>query len=197
MPPAPEVQLVWLSAALEALAAFLSSADAFRSLPDAPRTMRQDLSLGRLLLSLDALQTARPDLSAPDRSRWDDLSARWERGRVSHRAAIEAKASAELPRRFGSWRAYLQEMAETPSEAEDYAGEVRHRVVIERLIHVLGDRPPLLPALGRLDEVLHGWLEPAPFLWDDSLRRLYPQPRFWYLWGRPTRALILANPAKV
>lgn len=156
--------------------------------------MRQDLSLGLLLLTEEALRAASAGLSAPDRQQWDVLDARWEAERTSHAAAIRNKARAEFPRRVGLWRAYLQELAEKPSECGSYPTEVRHRLIADRLGDVMGERASSRPDLGTLDRRLRAWFMAGPFVWEDHLRAVYPEDRYWYLYGRPAPERILANP---
>lgn len=199
VPPTPEIQLAWFSAALEELTAFLLSPDIFRPLHHPPPRMAQDLSLGSLLLAFDVLHASRPALAPADQARWDHLRLRWEAERAAQPAVIEAKASAEVPRRLSLWRAYMQELGERPAEADEYASEVRHRVIIDRLQGALGGRSQGTPIalIDRLDRALRPWLEQAPFLWGQNLRAAYPEARFWYLYGHPERGRILANPAEL
>jgi len=158
--------------------------------------MAQDLSLGSLLLAFDALHASRPALAAADQARWDQLRLGWEAERAAQPAVIEAKASAEVPRRLSLWRAYMQELGEKPAEADEYASEVRHRVIIDRLQGALGGRADRAE-LDRIDATLRPWLEQAPFLWGQNLRAAYPEARFWYLYGHPERRRILASPAEL
>jgi len=195
----PEVQLAWFSSALEELEDFLLSRDTFRPLRSAPQGMRQDLSLGGLLLARDTLQVGEGDLSSSARADWSRLRARWDSERSRHAAAIERKATAELLNRCNLWRAYLGELGEKPDEGRAYPTEVRHRVIIDRLREHLAtsSADPATTLLDRLDKTLRHWLAEGPFVWSDALRGAYPQARFWYLYGRPEPGLIAANPPQL
>ena len=195
----PETQLAWFSSALDELEVFLLSRDTFRPLAKAPQGMRQDLSLGGMLLARDALQASEVVLSPSSRSEWSRLRAQWEAERRRHAAAIERKATAELPNRLNLWRAYLEELGEKPDEGRAYPTEVRHRVIIDRLREEMGhpSTGSATALLERLDETLRRWVMAGPFVWSDALRTAYPQARFWYLYSRPERGLILANLLKL
>jgi hypothetical protein len=196
--PAPDVQLLWFSTALEELPAFLRSSDIFRPLHHPPPGLPQDLSLGGLLLAADVVSCFPDDLLHEMRAVKEQSLRRWEADRSSHAAAIEIKARAELRPRMNLWRAYLQDLEERPAEASAYASEVRHRVMIERLVELTGGRPDGLPTgrLDRADRELRAWLEPGSFLWSAALTGVYPQPRYWFLYGRPTAERILSHPSQ-
>jgi hypothetical protein len=183
----PESQLAWFSAALEELPSFLPSSDVFRPLHHPPPRMVHDLSLGTLLLTIDSLAARADELTPAEGAAWDRARLRWGAEASSHAAAIEAKARAELPHRLNLWRSFLQDLEEKPSEAGTYVVEVRHRVMIERLTGSLEGRagPEGMASLGPLDEKLRRRFVAGPFVWESALRRAYPEPRYWYLYGHP------------
>lgn len=191
MPAEPEVQLVWFSTALEELPAFLRSADVFRPLHHPPPGMALDLSLGTVLLTADALTAVANDLGPTLRARWDQAWRLWETLHASHAAAIEGKAVGELPHRLNLWRAYLQDLAEKPTEAAAYPTEVRHRVIISRLLEELGDArgEAARGQVRRLDQDLRHRAESAPFIWAPALARVYPPESYGFLYLRPAFAL--------
>jgi len=185
--PAPDVQLAWFFTALEELSAFLHSPDVFRPLHPPPPGKAQDLSLGGLLLAADALSSLPDDITPELRTRTDQALRLWETERTSKGAAIEAKAGAELPHRLNLWRAYLQDLAEKPNEASAYNTEVRHRVIIERLLSILrGSVGAEAGQLARADEQLRLRFRPGRFAWPSELEQVYPEGPFWYLYGGPS-----------
>jgi len=194
----PELELAWFGAALDDLPDFLLSNDTLRRLSHPPPGTTHDLSLGGLILAGDMLRATEGELSPSDRSRWSRLQARWEEERGRRAAAVERKAAAELPMRLNLWRSYLSDLGENPRDARDYSVEIRNRVIIERLAEVLGDRRggAAVP-ISRLDEVLHRWFAPGPFIWPEVLRHAYPEDRYWYLHGGPERSRITAHPGKL
>jgi len=187
---APDVQLAWFSTALEELSAFLRSPDVFRPLHPPPPGTAQDLSLGGMLLAADALSALPDDVGRELHTRTDQALRLWETERTSKAAAIEAKAGAELPHRLNLWRAYLQDLTEKPNEAAAYATEVRHRVIIERLLPILrGSVGAGAGQLARADEQLRLRFRPGRFAWPSELEQVYPEGSFWYLYGGPSETM--------
>lgn len=182
----PEAQLAWFTTALDELKPFLQSDDVFRPLHHAPAGMRQDLSLGLLLLTADSLSARAEELSEADRAVLAEADRRWEAERVSQASAVARKAEAELRSRINLWRAYVQDLEEKPKEAASYAVEVRHRAIVERLQEVLGGRTEdrLRHRLAELDSRLRGSWTPGPFVWDPALEGRYPRSAYWFLYGR-------------
>jgi len=157
--------------------------------------MAQDLSLGALLLAADTLSYLPEDLVPRLHARADESLRQWQDERARQAAAIRAKATRELPHRLNLWRAYLEDLAEKAAEAPAYASEVRHRVIMERLMELLEDVPAevarrhVLP----LDDRLRQRAEPAPFVWAPALAGAYPPASYWFLYLRP--ALPLGAPS--
>jgi hypothetical protein len=185
----PEARLAWFTAALDELPAFLPSSDVFRPLHPPPARMVHDLSLGLLLLTAEGLKAEAPELAAPLSAAWEQARARWEAVLTSQPAAVEAKARAEIPHRLNLWKAYLQDLDDDPKAVAAYAGEVRHRAVLDQLADLLGGRAPAeaAGALSALDERLRGMFAPGPFVWEAELESRYPRAKYWYLYGRITR----------
>ena len=185
MTPPPEAEVAWLSAALEELRAFLASPDAFRPLHLPSPDMGEDLSLGRLLLAVDDLKAREGSLTGARRADWDRCRARWEAERGARPAGIEAKARAELPHRLNVWTAYLQDLEQEHAETAAYPIEVRHRVIIERLLK-LTEAGAAQARLSQADSTLRTIFQRGDFVWPAELRETYPEKSFWFLYGRPS-----------
>ena len=151
--------------------------------------MPQDLSLGGLLLAADALDSSSGGLAPASREEWARARQQWQDESMRHAAAIEKKASAEFSSRLNLWRAYLQELKEKPRQAEAYAIEVRHRVILDRLLPILeGGAATRVSRLAQADDLLRAMFRPGTFIWASELKRVYPEGSFWYLYGRPSEA---------
>jgi hypothetical protein len=174
-----DVQLAWYAAALDELPAFLLSSEVVWTMEHPPAQLRQDLSLGGLLLIRDSLR-AQGGLSASAQRRLDELDRRWEDLRRSHAVALERKAEQELRMRVNLWRAYLTELSDRRGVAEEYPYQVRQRAMVERLAE-LGAVADVSDADDRLRDVIR----PAAFVWEAGLERAYPKDRYWFLYGRP------------
>jgi len=175
-------RLEWYAAALDEMAAFLLSDQIVWRLEHPPARLRQELSLGGLLLLQDELHSEASEWPADSRHRLEDLDRRWGAVRTSQPAALSARAARELGMRLNLWQSYLAELAESPEAAAEYLQQSRQRTMIERL----GDLSGAPPATEPLDRDLRASFQPGPFLGAASLQAVYPAPRFWFLYGRPT-----------
>ncbi len=134
MAPPPETQLAWLASAVEDLDGFLLAPEVFRPTFGG---LHRDLSLGNVLLAVDALAAGEPLLPPARRAEATHVVRRWETTRSSRPVAVEDKALAELSPRLRAWGAYLQDLAVAPEEAARYPVEVRQRVILSRLLGLL------------------------------------------------------------
>lgn len=146
------------------------------------------VSTGGLLLVLDELAAAESEMRGHQRRRQGELVARFEAAQQERRVAIETKAAAEANSRLNLWRAYLQDLEHSEAGEWSYRNDVRQRVMLARLMDLLGgdpDLPELRSSLSRLDRRLRARFSAGDFVWDKRLRRVYPQEPYWYLYGKP------------
>ena len=179
-------------AMLDELEAFLQSPDVFwplsRSSPDTESPFPR-LSLGAVLLTLDELRAAEPDLTPAELTATQVVEREFDRIRLKWTVAVEHKALGEMSQRLSIWRAYLQDLGESRAAAEDYPLEVRQRVTLARLSDLAGRNPAIEPtpqSLRQLDDTLRARFEPAKFIWDIRLKAVYDPARFWFLYGGPS-----------
>ena len=175
-------RLEWYAAALDEMAAFLLSDQIVWRLEHPPARLRQELSLGGLLLLQDELHSEASGWPAESRRRLEDQDHRWEAVRTSQPAALSRRAAQELGMRLNLWKSYVAELAESPEAAGEYLQQSRQRTMIERL----GDLSGAPPAMEPLDRSLRASFHSGPFLGAMSLQAVYPASRFWFLYGRPT-----------
>jgi hypothetical protein len=99
----------------------------------------------------------------------------------------EKKIKQEMPMRLNLWQEFLTDWQESPENQWDlYPRQVEWRVMIS----LLSDETMLLPAeqelLTELDRVVESaWLA-GEFIWEPEIQAVFPQPGFWYLYGRMT-----------
>ena len=176
---------------LDELEAFVQSPDVFWPLshtsPDTGSPFPR-LSLGVVLLTLDELRAVEPDLAPAELTATQVVEREFDRIKQKWTVAVERKALAEISQRLSIWRAYLQDLSESRSGAEDYPMEVRQRVALARLLDLAGRNPGIQPtaqSLRQLDDLLRAWFEPGEFIWDQQLKAVYTPTGFWFLFGRP------------
>jgi hypothetical protein len=103
----------------------------------------------------------------------------------------EAKATQELKARTRQWRATVDELAESCDETvATYASAAEARAMAAALVAFLSSGPfrldpQLEEALAETDrELLSRWID-GPFVWPSIWQPAYPQPSYWWLFGRP------------
>jgi len=179
--------LQYLQAGLDQLESYLLSKDLYRPIgiraahgqPPYPQ-----LTLGWLLLArLRAQATSQTPAQLAELQRLsqqvDALRSRW-------RTAWGDKAQAEFRARLNLWRDFLEEYRQAPASNYDrYAYEVNRRLLLELLAPEATHLPEAdLQALAGLDGLLRAVLAPAAFIWEPVLAPSFPQPTFWYLYGK-------------
>lgn len=189
MPP-PEAALDLAEAMVEELEDYLLSEGIFWPISpaDRPLGLAPRLSLGGLLLALDAVSALEPDLAPAQATRALRLQRKWESQANRWARALRQKAAREAKMRLDLWRAYLADLEDSAKGAEDYAHEVRQRVIAERLLDFVPDEEAarsLRSGLADADARLRSWFRAGPFVWEGRLERVYPQSRYWILYGLP------------
>ena len=166
--PTPAEDRRYLETALPELQTYLLSDTLFYPLTHPlPR-----LTVGGLLLAQRRLH-AYEDASPLD-FRLDTLRTKW-------RAAWEKKAAQELKTRLTLWHNYLDDCREEEALLENYAREVRWRVMLALLAAEL---PADSSELNALDQRLRAKFRTGGFIWDEALRSEFSQDDFWFLYGK-------------
>jgi len=144
------------------------------------------LTLGGLLLSVHRIQS-RGQLQ---QIREEDMliattAQHWK-------TAWLKKIEREINTRTRTWVNYLGNLKENPHQEIDYYPyEVRMRVILELLF----DRNPDLiddykAKFKEVDFWLKNVFSTGSFIWEGDLKGGFPEPHYWYLYGRPDIAKI-------
>lgn len=146
------------------------------------------LTLGSLLLTLDQLEAQARDM--PPRLHTQFQRVQIKRSHVISKwpVGLENKAHKELHTRYNLWQAYIHDLEEQNESPENYAREVRNRVMFERLLELASKHAgtlSLVQAMSILDERLREFFIPGEFIWASALHSIYPSPTFWFLYGTP------------
>lgn len=174
----------YLAAAAPLIEDFILAKDVFWALnarPSAGQPALPQLSIGGLLLAQARLVACGGNLPAEARAALDGARLRW-------RVAWEQKSLREFHTRLMMWSDFLDEYRRKPEEhAPRYGYEVTRRLMLELLAEAAG-RSALPPAeldlWNGLDALLKASLQAGKFIWDDRLQPGFPQPAYWYLYGR-------------
>lgn len=103
----------------------------------------------------------------------------------------EQRAHTELTARVRQWGEYLRDVAGGKSiEIAAYAAQVEVRAIIAALISQLQQSPytldsSLLESILQQDKGLRARWHSGPFVWPAEWQPAYPEPEFWWLYGRP------------
>lgn len=188
----PLDQLLELAAAMLAeMETYLLSAEVFWPLDRSTKRGSSPfprLTLGTLLTTFDQLKAGQEEMNPAQEAGHSRLMMQMDLLRTKHAVAMEAKAVREAASRLNLWRAFVTDLEESPGRAGNYAYEVRHRVMLERLTELASDHPEVLDAIGKAREVdrrLRRLFERDAFIWDDRLQTEYPPQQYWFLYGHP------------
>ena len=189
--PSVEHDFGYLRAAILILENYLLSKELYWALADsAPRgePAYPQLTIGNLLLAHARLNARllsfeqQFDLERLDNKLWA-IAAKW-------RQAWEIKVGRDFSARLRLWRDFLEEYRAQPDNHVDrYPYEVGRRVQLELLANQLEEIPAAeKDLLAGLDKILGAVFVPGGFVWDDDLINGFPNPPFWYLYGRVANA---------
>jgi hypothetical protein len=185
-----EYNLSLMDAMLDDFEGYVLSSQVFWPLAQKKRqsALFPRLTLGGLLLLIDEL-SAQQNLMSPEQEReYQQLQRDYDRITVKWRVAMERKTNDELGARINMWRAFLQDLEEEPDIIESLSQEVRNRVMITRLLELIG---PLsedqneMKMIRSLDARLRDFVIPGDFTWDEALEKMYPQENFPFLYLQP------------
>jgi hypothetical protein len=187
----PDYNLSLADAMLDELEPYLLSTELFwpleqrvaRGMPQYPR-----LTLGGLLLTIDELSAQEEKMTSSQAAALLQIRSLFAHNQVRWEVGIEQKAVRELHCRLNLWRAYLTDLEEKKEGPENYAHEVRQRVMFQRLLDLASKHPEielLNASIQSLDSKLRAYFTTGLFIWDKRLESVYSPPVFWYLYGTP------------
>jgi len=145
------------------------------------------MTLGTFLLRLRRISALQTELDVGERAQ---LSVAMQ----AHATVLEdwshhynMKLQEEIEMRINSIQKFLNELNDTPSDTvNDYHPELYARTIIAELLnqtHETIELPPkLLSELDRIDEKWRSITRDSYFHWDERLRDVYPENRYWWLY---------------
>ena len=159
---------------IESLEAYLLSDELFWPLQaNQPR-----LTVGGMLLTSQRLR-ARLSFAG-----WESRSAQLDSVRLKWRSAWERKAGREVHARFELWRNFLDDVRQSELKTGMYSQQVEYRVMLQLLRDELTVPVPDLDAVDALDRLHRTMWLPGTFVWDADLTSVFPEPDFWFLYGK-------------
>ncbi len=189
---APSIQedLLVVRAMADQIDGYFVDDEVFRTLivdtDEGPR--RLDSSLGDVLSRLYRLEAQSERLTPEQRAQLDAARrAIQDALRTMHSRFVEL-ATREIRSRLTSLSWYLDDCQDNLRQCRvQYPFEIRNRERIEHLMEALGEdlSPEVRRSVAAVDSRIRSLTEPADFVWDERIRAIYPQERFWYLYVLP------------
>lgn len=149
-----------------------------------------NLTIGGLIMRLRRLKALAGDLDAKQQQRLQALEAKHDEIRQDQEDRYIAKMEREANSRLDAMRQFFEECVEDRSQCPRiYLPEVQRRTIVQELIQVMQDAGIFSDELNRklagTDKRLQGFVQPAPFVWDDALMPIYPEDTFWWMYRMP------------
>jgi hypothetical protein len=186
----PDSDIAFVAASGPELEAYLLSREVYWPLTQ-PRgqVALPRLTLGGLLLALRRLSAVERDLTPDEGAILARARSRIEAERQRWASGAAAKVAAEAHARLNLWRAYLQDLADSPArQAELYAGEVRQRAMLQVLMTAAegtGFPEAARGEIEALDALLRRSFGAGSFVWAQRLAPAFPPREYWFLYGWP------------
>ncbi len=186
----PAVDLQIAEIMLNELEAYIIGTDLYRTVlvGTSAGDSRMNMSGGDFFARLGRLQGERDALSEDEQARLDQVQTRADEIAYSLQSRFNQRLNQELKSRMDSIRYFLNECGEASGRCrEEYPFEMRNRQRITEILRLLGDDadPELLKSLEAVDQRILRISKESPFVWDERLSSVYPQPKYWYLYRRP------------
>jgi hypothetical protein len=145
------------------------------------------LTVGGMLMRIyrlneiaDTLNTKQQEILRKANDKLDSVRREWA-------VAYEGKLEQEFRSRVTAMNHYINECVDNPRSCrENYPSEAEKRTILQHLGDEALERNIMTDevkgALSSLDNKLHRYLEPGPFIWDPRLEPAYPKDTFWFLY---------------
>ena len=148
------------------------------------------LTIGSFLLRLRRLNQLRDAMNVTQQAILDKALAQHDAVRKEWTVHYEEKMEREAQSRLKAMGEFFRECRENIKTCSSaYLVEASRRTVIEELVIVLDEQGVesgnLKSRIQHTDNELRSWVTAGEFLWSDMLLPIYPQERFWWLYGRP------------
>jgi hypothetical protein len=184
----PSTDLVVAAAMVDELEEYIIDDDLYRTvIVNTPQGQaRVQMTGGNLLTRLYRIDKQRDQLSAAEVARFALISSRAEEIIYSLKTRFNQRLEREMKARLDSLKWYLDEALVEPARGRaNYPYEMRNRQHNEEIIKQLGDGMPsdLRAQQEAVDRRLGALRMGSEFVWDASLRDVFPAQPYWYLWA--------------
>lgn len=144
------------------------------------------LTLGALRLRLRRLNALRGQMSAGQTTLLDTIAAQHDSAQREWSTHYQKKLGEEVEKRARDLQTWIRECKDDPKTcANSYMPEALRRTMIQEALDAMTDSSGSLTPVKRVDSDLRRYVETSGFIWDAKLQPVYPQEKFWWLYGRP------------
>lgn len=186
----PAVDLAVAAGYVEELEKYIVNNDLYRTV--IVRTPKGDQTLqmtgGDLLGRLHRLQGQREQLSSQQQMQLDALKQQAETTIYSLRTRFHERLQTEMKSRLNTLKYFLDEAGDDRQRFRaNFPSEMRNRQRIEEILKQVGAEiaPELKERLSSIDQRIRVVAGASGFIWDETLKGVYPQMPYWYLYVRP------------
>lgn len=144
---------------------------------------------GDLLARLHKLQAQVNQLSVEEQREFTQLRQKLDADMADFRTRFHSLLEREVKARLNSLKWFLDECQQDRRQCRvTYPFEIRNRQRIDAIWEVLGATPPegMRGQIEAVDRRIRGTTSPAEFVWDDHVKGIYPQGKYWYLYVLPS-----------
>lgn len=176
-----EQTLSYLQAGFDDLEDYLDSNILYWPLSN--HTSIQRLTIGGLLLELSGFQASANTPSQKSKLTQFHHTLDWIKTKRS--SAWEGKIKQEKHSRMILWKNYLRDyLDDREVNADAYPEEVKWRVILQLLQENTDNPVENQSGLPELDMMVQSHWLPGDFIWEPHLVTVFPQPEYWFLYGR-------------
>lgn len=184
----PAIDLLIVKAMVEELEEYIVKEDLFRTvILRTPRgEVRVQMTGGDLLTRLHRLNAEKARLTPEQQTQMAWLTTEADRIIYSLKSRFHQRIQREMKSRLDSLRWFLDDVAEDTARARaNYPYEIRNRQRVEEIVKRLGADIPeeLAGQLASVDQRLRVLVAGSEFVWDPSLRDVFPPRPYWYLYS--------------
>lgn len=150
---------------------------------------RVQSSGGDLLARLHKLQAQQAQLAPEQAQALADVQRQLDEVKRDFKTAFHDLLVREVKARLNSLKWYLDECQEDRRQCRiQYPFEIRNRQRIAEIWkEIAGDAPEgLRGQIDAIDRRIRAMATPAPFVWDERVKEVYPQSDYWYLYILPS-----------
>lgn len=155
------------------------------------------MTLGTFLMRLRRISTLQQQLDVGERAQLGIAIQSHENILKEWAVHYQSKMEQELDTRIQALRTFLDDLSEVPGDSSnDLLPELVVRTAIEELLLQAGNEIEINPKfrqdLNIIDTYWESVTHDSYFHWDEKLRKVYPQEKYWWLYRELNAEFVMA-----